>query len=145
MKIAIYTSVQQEYRRVWAGFTRQLFDQLSPPFPPVDVVRFDGCLKGDTVHLRLNFLLFKQDWISLIVEQQETDQEIYFIDQGTKLPFFLSSWHHKHRIIRDGNHTRIADEITFRTPTLLTDFLLYPVFYGLFAYRRPVYKRIFKP
>jgi ligand-binding SRPBCC domain-containing protein len=145
MKISIYTSVQQDYRRVWAGFTRQLFDQLSPPFPPVDVVRFDGCMKGDTVHLRLNFLLFKQDWISLIIEQHETNQEIYFIDKGTKLPFFLSEWHHKHRIIRDGNHTRIADEITFRTPTRLTDFLLYPVFYGLFAYRGPVYKRIFKP
>ncbi|GAB3898344.1 hypothetical protein GCM10028803_17640 [Larkinella knui] len=144
MKITLYTPVQQDYRRVWAGFTRQLFDQLSPPFPPVEVVRFDGCLTGDTVHLRLNFLLFKQNWISAIIEQQETDQEIYFVDKGTELPFFLAYWHHKHRIIREGDHTRIGDEITFRTPTRLTDFLLYPVMYGLFAYRKPIYKRVFK-
>jgi ligand-binding SRPBCC domain-containing protein len=144
MKISLYTPVNQDYRRVWAGFTRQLFDQLSPPFPPVKVVRFDGCRKGDTVHLRLNFLLFKQDWISLITEQQETNQEIYFIDKGTKLPFFLTFWQHKHRIIRNGDHTRIADEINYRTPTLLTDFLIYPIMYGLFAYRKPIYKRYFQ-
>jgi ligand-binding SRPBCC domain-containing protein len=144
MKISLSTPVQHNYRQVWAGFTRELFDQLSPPFPPVKVVRFDGCQKGDTVHLRLNFLIFKLDWISSIIDQETTDQEIYFIDKGTKLPFFLSYWHHKHRIIRDGDHSRIVDEITFRTPTLLTDFLIYPVMYGLFAYRKPIYRSVFK-
>ncbi|GAB3919300.1 SRPBCC family protein [Larkinella terrae] len=145
MKISIETTVKQDYRRVWAGFTQELFDQLSPPFPPVKVVRFDGCRKGDIVHLRLNFLLFRQDWISCIIDQQETEQEIYFIDEGIQLPFFLSYWHHKHRIIKQGNYTCIADEINFRTPTLLTDFLIYPIMYGLFAYRKPIYKRFFKP
>ncbi|RRB02743.1 SRPBCC family protein [Larkinella rosea] len=145
MKISLYTSVEQDYRQVWAGFTQTLFDQLSPPFPPVKVVRFDGCQKGDMVHLRLNFLLFRQDWISRITDQQATDQEIYFIDEGIQLPFFLAYWHHKHRIIRDGDQTRIADEIHFRTPSRLTDFLLYPIMYGLFAYRKPIYKRFFKP
>lgn len=130
--------------QVWDGFTLRLFNQLNPPFPPVAVVRFDGCRKGDTVHLRLNFLLFKQDWTSLITEQQTTEQEIYFIDQGVKLPFFLAYWQHKHRIIRAGSHARIADEVTFRTPTRLTDYLLYPILYGLFAYRKPIYRRYFK-
>lgn len=144
MNITLTTTVQQDYRRVWAGFNQRLFDQLNPPFPPVKVVRFDGCRTGDVVHLRLNFLLFRQDWISSIVEQDETDREIYFIDKGVELPFFLASWQHRHRIIRDGDHTRITDEITFRTPTRLTDFLLYPILYGLFAYRKPVYKRFFR-
>ncbi|RAJ99936.1 ligand-binding SRPBCC domain-containing protein [Larkinella arboricola] len=144
MQVIIQTRVEQPMHRVWDGFTLHLFNQLSPPFPPVNVVRFDGCLKGDTVHLQLNFLLFKQDWISAITEQQETDQEIYFIDRGTKLPFFLAYWQHKHRLIREGTHTRIADEVTFRTPTRLTDFLMYPIMYGLFAYRKPIYKRYFR-
>ncbi|MGA0558021.1 SRPBCC family protein [Larkinella sp. VNQ87] len=144
MKISLYTTVEQDYQRVWAGFDLRLFNKLSPPFPPVKVVRFDGCLKGDTVHLRLNFLLFKQDWISLIIDQQETEEEIFFIDKGTQLPFFLAFWQHKHRIIRQGNQTRIGDEITFRTPTRLTDVLLYPLFYALFAYRKPIYKKTFR-
>ncbi|GAB3269978.1 hypothetical protein GCM10027347_40360 [Larkinella harenae] len=144
MQIKLITPVQQDYQRVWTGFTRRLFEQLNPPFPPVKVVRFDGCRKGDVVHVQLNFLLFKQDWISSITEQQETEREIYFIDRGVKLPFFLTYWQHRHRIIRDGAHTRIADEITFRTPTRLTDFLMFPILYGLFAYRKPVYKRFFR-
>ncbi|GAB3335580.1 hypothetical protein GCM10027299_44700 [Larkinella ripae] len=143
MKIRIATTVQQEYRRVWAGFDRTLLEKLSPPFPPVKIVRFDGSRKGDLVHLRLNLLLFSQDWISRIIDQEETGSEIYFIDQGVKLPFFLTYWRHKHRIIRHGDHTRIADEISFRTPTILTDFLIYPIMYGLFAYRKPIYKQLF--
>ena len=64
LNLILDTPVHQSVSEVWSGFDRQLFDQLSPPFPPVDVVRFDGCLRGDVVHLRLNFLLFKQDWTS---------------------------------------------------------------------------------
>lgn len=144
MKLTLQTYVGQPLRQVWVGFDRNLFDKLSPPFPPVEVVRFDGCLKGDVVQLRLNFLLFKQDWISLITDQQETVDEIYFIDEGTKLPFFLSYWHHRHRLLRDSNGgTIIIDDITFRTPTRLTDFLFYPLLWLQFAYRKPIYRRIF--
>ncbi|WP_128544157.1 SRPBCC family protein [Larkinella soli] len=144
MKITIRTTVESDYRQVWAGFTRDLFDALSPPFPPVRVVRFDGCLRGDVVHLELNFLFFRQNWISQIIDQQELPDEIFFIDQGTRLPFFLSYWHHKHRIIRKGKGTVIADEIHFRTPSRLTDFLLYPLMYAQFAYRIPIYRKYFR-
>lgn len=144
MHILLTTQVQQPVDQVWAGFDRTLFDQLSPPFPPVDVVRFDGCLKGDVVQLRLNFLVFSQEWTSHIVDQQTTTNEIYFVDQGTKLPFFLAYWHHRHRLLRDSSGgTRIVDDITFRTPYRLTDFLLYPVMWLQFAYRKPIYRRIF--
>lgn len=144
MHILLTTQVQQPVDQVWAGFDRTLFDQLSPPFPPVDVVRFDGCLKGDVVQLRLNFLVFSQEWTSHIIDQQTTTNEIYFVDQGTKLPFFLAYWHHRHRLLRDSSGgTRIVDDITFRTPYRLTDFLLYPVMWLQFAYRKPIYRRIF--
>ena len=143
MKLTIQTSVQQSYQQVWAGFTKDLFTKLSPPFPPVKVIRFDGCLKGDIVELELNFLVFKQSWKSLITNQQTTDVDIFFLDEGIKLPFFLSSWRHYHRIIKDSNNTIIADEIEFRTPTILTDYLLYPLLWAQFAYRKPIYRSVF--
>lgn len=143
MKLILRTSVHQSYQEVWKGFNEPLFRRLNPPFPPVRVIRFDGCLKGDTVELELNFFLFKQRWKSEIVEQQTGDTEIFFIDQGVKLPFFLSYWRHRHRIIKDGEHTVIADEIEFRTPFFLTDYLFYPLLYGQFLYRKPVYRKVF--
>lgn len=148
MRFCLETQVSQSLPRVWAGFNRPLFERLSPPFPPVEVIRFDGCRQGDVVHLRLNFLLFRQDWISLIVDQQSHANEIYFVDQGTQLPFFLTFWQHRHRLLpvsadaADGQ-TLIIDDVTFRTPFLLTDYLLYPLLWLQFAYRKPIYRRWF--
>ncbi|NBB20109.1 hypothetical protein GVN20_12160 [Runella sp. CRIBMP] len=143
MKLILKTTVQQSYLQVWRGFDETLFRRLSPPFPPVRVVRFDGCLKGNIVELELNFFLFKQLWTSKITEQQGNVEEVFFIDEGVKLPFFLSYWRHHHRIIKDGEHTIIADEIEFRTPSILTDYLFYPLLYGQFLYRKPIYRNVF--
>jgi len=143
MKLTIRTPVTAPLSVVWAGFDRDLFNRLSPPFPPVKVLRFDGCMTGDVVSLELDFIFFKQVWDSDIIDQQTTDGEIYFIDQGTKLPFFLKAWHHKHRLIRQGEGTVIADEITFQTPSRLLDYVMYPLMWAQFAYRKPIYKRVF--
>ncbi|HEY0110143.1 MAG TPA: hypothetical protein VGB67_10975 [Fibrella sp.] len=143
MKITIRTYVNCPLPAVWAGFDQSLFNRLSPPFPPVRVLRFDGCMTGDVVSLELNFILFRQVWNSDIIDQKETEDEIYFIDQGTKLPFFLKAWHHKHRLIRQGEGTVIADEITFQTPNRLLDYVMYPLMWVQFAYRKPIYRRAF--
>ncbi len=144
MKIKLRTPVAASLPAVWRGFDESLFKKLSPPFPPVKLVRYDGSHVGDVVSLELNFIFFKQKWTSHIVEQQETQEEIYFIDKGVKLPFFLAFWQHKHRLIRDpAGGTIIADEIEYRTPFLLFDYLMYPVMWGQFAYRGPIYKRVF--
>ncbi|MDF7816269.1 hypothetical protein P1X15_01645 [Runella sp. MFBS21] len=146
MKLHLRTSVLQSYQQVWEGFDEALFRQLSPPFPPVRVVRFEGCTEGDIVELELNFLFFRQRWTSLIVEQQASTDEIYFVDEGIKLPFFLRYWHHRHRIIQKTTSTTIiADEIEYRTPSLLTDYLFYPLLWAQFAYRKPIYRRYFRP
>ena len=144
MNIKISTKVNQSLLKVWEGFNLELFSKLAPPFPPVEVKEFGGCLKGDKVHLELNFILFKQDWISDIVDQKRTETEIYFIDEGTKLPFFLSYWKHKHRLVKDNEGTLIIDEINFKTPTILTDYLFYPLMYLQFLYRKPIYKKVFE-
>lgn len=144
MHLLLKTPVRQPLSAVWAGFDQALFDQLSPPFPPVDVIRFDGCRTGDVVHLRLNFLIFHQNWISVITDQQISPNEVYFIDQGTRLPFFLTAWHHRHRLVSDpAGGTVIVDDIRYQTPFWLTDYLLFPLIWLQFAYRKPIYKRIF--
>lgn len=144
MKVEIKTKVNQSLLNVWKGFDLSLFKALSPPFPPVIVRQFDGCLEGDIVHLELNFILFKQDWISSIIEQKTTDSKIYFIDKGTKLPFFLKYWHHQHTMLSEESGTVIIDEITFNTPFILMDYLMYPLLYLQFLYRKPIYKRYFQ-
>ncbi len=143
MRIKITTPVRQPYKQVARGFDKKLFTSLNPPFPPVKLLRFDGSTRGDEVHLQLNFLLFTQVWKSLITENAENEEEIYFIDKGIQLPFFLSYWQHTHRIKRVGPHTHIIDDISFRTPFLLFDLLMYPVMYLQFLYRKPLYKKYF--
>ena len=43
-----------------------------------------------------------------------------------------------------GKMGKIIDEIEFRTPTILTDYIFYPILYLQFLYRKPIYQRIFK-
>lgn len=144
MKLTIETKVDENYLNVKDGFTESLFSKLSPPFPPVKLLRFDGTAKGDLVTLELNFLLFKQKWASRIIEDKTDEKEFYFIDKGVELPFFLRTWSHKHRINRIGNAAIIRDEIEYSAPFGLLSLLLYPAMLLQFAYRIPIYKKVFK-
>ncbi|MCH6233873.1 SRPBCC family protein [Cognataquiflexum rubidum] len=144
MKINIETAVEQDYLQVKEGFNESLFTKLSPPFPPVKLLRFDGSKKGDVVTLELNFIFFKQKWTSLITEDHTDEKEFFFVDQGTALPFFLQEWRHKHRIIKNGKGSIIRDEITFKAKPGLLGIFLYPAMYLQFLYRNPIYKKCFK-
>jgi ligand-binding SRPBCC domain-containing protein len=143
MKLIIITTVNQSYLQVKAGFNETLFKELSPPFPPVKLLRFDGSTKGDLVTLELNFIFFKQKWTSEIVADLTDENEFYFIDKGIQLPFFLKKWTHKHRILKDGERSIIRDEIDYEAPFGLLTWLLYPALFLQFTYRKPIYKKIF--
>ena len=143
MNIRISTLVNEDYRRVFAQFNRDLFVRLSPPFPPVRLLRFDGSRVNDEVHLELNFLVRKEKWISVITDQQADAEEIYFVDEGRQLPFFFESWRHKHRIIRRGSQSLIVDDITFQCKWKLLNYIMLPFLYLQFLYRKPIYKRFF--
>lgn len=144
MQFSVKTLVEQPIARVFAGFDQSLFLKLAPPFPPVKLLRFDGCAPQDQVHLRLSFIFFAQTWESLITAQHQDANEIYFIDEGVKLPFFLKKWRHKHRIVQqDAQSSWIIDEISFDTPFWLPRWLLFPSLYAMFAYRKPIYRRYF--
>ena len=144
MKINISTSVDKNYREVKEGFTEKLFQKLSPPFPPVKLLRFDGSSKGDIVSLELNFLIFRQKWTSEITADHTDEKEFFFIDEGIELPFFLKKWKHKHRVIKQGKGSLIKDEIEYQGKFGLMSLLLFPLLYGQFLYRKPIYKRFFK-
>jgi ligand-binding SRPBCC domain-containing protein len=144
MQIQIETPVGQSYLDVKDGFNETLFKKLSPPFPPVKLLRFDGSRKGDLVTLELNFIFFKQKWTSEIIQDSTTDLEFSFVDQGVELPFFLKKWKHRHRVISSGIGSVIRDEIEYEAPFRLLTYALYPALWLQFAFRRPIYKKIFK-
>jgi ligand-binding SRPBCC domain-containing protein len=144
MHIQIKTLVENSLKETFDGFNEDLFLKLAPPFPPVKLLRFDGCKTNDRVVLKLNFMFFSQIWESLITDDSITANEIYFIDEGVKLPFFLKKWHHRHILKSQGKKTLIIDDIHFSSPFWITDILLYPVLYLQFAYRIPIYKKCFK-
>ena len=129
MKLFIKTTVKQPILKVWEGFDESLFVKLAPPFPSVKLLQFDGSKKGDRVGLELNFLLFRQKWVSDIIEHNENEDQIFFIDKGVILPFFLKTWQHKHILKREGDGTEIIDDIRYSTGTLLTDILMFPALY----------------
>ena len=144
MKLEVRTTVNASLEQVKEGFTRELFLQLNPPFPPVRLLEFGGCKTGDRVQLELNFLLFKQVWISDITEEKEEMGKWYFVDQGTKLPFFLKSWKHHHEVRANEEGTTIVDSISFATGTRLTDLIMYFPLYAQFLYRKPIYRKLFR-
>lgn len=144
MKINIFTKVELDYLQVKEGFDEKLFSKLSPPFPPVKLLRFDGSKKGDIVSLELNFLLFKQVWTSEITEDKTNESEFFFVDKGVKLPFFLKNWEHRHHVVKNGDASIIKDEIYFEGSNSIMTVLLFPALWLQFMYRKPIYKKVFK-
>lgn len=144
MRILITTDVEAGFEHVRQNFDQRLLEKVSPPFPPTRLLRYDGNQPGGEVHVELNFIFFRQVWKSQIKSYLADGRQMVFTDEGTQLPFFLAYWHHRHGVEARGSGSRITDDITFRTPTRLTDYLLYPLMYVQFAYRKPMYRKYFK-
>jgi ligand-binding SRPBCC domain-containing protein len=143
MKIYLETEVEQNWKEVWKKFDKQLFIKLSPPFPKVNILQFDGSKQGDLVKLEINFVFFKQIWESYISESVEKEDSAYFIDIGSQLPFFLKYWKHQHLIVKKGEKTLIIDNINFQSYSF-ANWFVYPLLYLQFWMRKPIYKKYFK-
>lgn len=145
MRLQLKTDVNQSLRQVAAGFNEKLFKALAPPFPRLELNRFDGSVQGNIVAMTLHIGPFKQKWVSEIVANGESEKEWYFIDEGRKLPKPLTFWQHRHRLRRlSSGGTRIIDDITYSTGNWFLDSLLYPALLAQFLYRKPVYKKFFR-
>ena len=144
MKIKIKTRVEGDFRSVAKAFDLQLFEYLVPPFTKVNIRAFTGSKKGDRVHVEFLFPL-KTEWVSAITEDGESDQEVYFTDEGTTLPPGLGYWKHKHSVLKhESDSSIIVDDIEFKGSNKLLDYLLYIPLWITFSMRIPMYKRYFK-
>lgn len=138
---SVRTRINAPMQDVWTQFDAALLSKLSPPFPKVRIVRFDGCQTGDLVSLELNLLVAKLIWTSQITDSIQNEDFCAFVDEGVKMPFGLTAWRHEHRIEKhDLKSCTIVDQISFKTNYLLLDFLLFPLFWGMIVYRIPLYK-----
>ena len=141
--ISIRTKLKNSiYKNIYSKFNADLFLKLAPPFPKVSLLRFDGCIKNDIVKIKLHFPFFSQVWESEIIENGEEYQCIWFVDKGTKLPFFISKWKHLHQIKQHQNDVIITDDIQFYCHNWLLTIIIYPVIYLQFLYRIPIYKKL---
>ncbi|QCR25138.1 hypothetical protein [Pontibacter sp. SGAir0037] len=143
MRLHLKTTVQQDFRHVFDAFDEKLFLALSPPYPRLKLLRFDGSAPGDIVAVEMLTGFSRHCWTSLITEREVTDTDAYFVDEGQELPAPLQTWHHKHLVSKHGNGAIIHDIITFSTGNKLLDQLLYPLMLAQFSMRKPVYKKLF--
>lgn len=144
MKIKIKTEVKGNYKNIAAGFDLQLFEYLVPPFTKVKIKEFTGSKKGDRVHVQFIFPM-KTEWISAITADGSDEHEVFFVDEGVKLPPGLGYWKHRHVIQKSGPHTSlIIDDIEFKGSNRILDYLLYLPLWITFSMRIPMYKRYFK-
>lgn len=143
-RILIEHQVAGRVPEVFAGFTKELFDHLTPAFPPAKLLRYDGNQVGDEVHIRLGLPPVAVTWVSVITKHEAGKREAYFVDEGVKLPPPLTFWRHKHLLVQtDAETVSILEDITFATGNKLTSALMYPVLYAQFAARGPLYKSYF--
>ncbi len=142
-RFIIKTPVAKTIDQVREGFNLSLFKALKPPVIDLEVKRFDGCKKGDEIHLRVG-LGFKMDWVSLISDDDQSSDEWYFIDVGGKLPPPLKKWRHRHRVIkREAGGSTIVDDIHFSSGLLPLDLLIYYPLKIQFMLRSPIYRKVF--
>jgi ligand-binding SRPBCC domain-containing protein len=145
MHLYLRTHVAATPAQVSAGFTRELFLALAPPFPPFQLLRFDGCQRGDEVHIQMGVGPLSTRWNSLITDHGTTaDGTYYFVDEGQLLPTPLRYWQHRHLMqpAPDGG-CYIVEDIEYRTASTVLDRLLWPVMWAQFVWRRPIYQRWF--
>ena len=143
--ITIAVTVNTAKEKVVNGFNLKLFNFLSAGFPPVQVLRFDGCSVGNEVHLLLGPKPFGSKWISQITEATDTDLLWQFVDVGVALPFPLKRWRHTHSVLKISNsETKITDHMEFSSGLCLLDALLKPMLYAIFVKRKGLYKRFFE-
>lgn len=131
--------------QVFAGFTEELFKALKPPGMSLELLRFDGCDKGDEVHLKVGVWPLKEMWISKIIDQKKTKDAIYFVDEGSTLPMFFKTWKHTHWVkVNEKGGAIIVDEIDYTCKVPGMEYLLYPMMRWMFGIRTPIYQRFFK-
>ncbi|MFN8393472.1 MAG: hypothetical protein U0176_02220 [Bacteroidia bacterium] len=145
MRFLIKTAVKGEPRKVFAGFDHNLLLKLSPPGMRIDLIHADPAEKPDGyIHLKVTMLgIIRQEWKNRFSNYEINDDRCHFVDQGDMMPFPIKLWRHDHRVERLEGTTHIIDDVQYGTNFFLLDWLLFPVLWFQFRYRRPIYRRHF--
>lgn len=141
-RLLFKTQVPASLEEVKKGFNLQLFEALKPPVVNLKVERFDGCQKGDEVHLKVG-LGIMLPWISHITDDQESPDQWYFIDEGHRMPPPLKKWKHIHKVVRNDQGCQIIDDINYSCGNVIVDKIMRPILYLQFVTREGVYQKIF--
>ena len=129
---------------IFDGFTQELFDALSPSFPPAKLLRYDGNAIGDIVEIRLGIPPATVVWRSEITEYQRAEDKCLFTDEGRQLPPPLNYWVHRHRIEQVGEgRVAIIEDITFGTPFSWLTKVMKPIISAQFEARGDKYTAFF--
>ncbi len=143
-KLRFSCEVNSKLKDVVKAFDLPLFKKLAPPLVKMNILQFDGCLKGDEVKFSMNSFGIQQYWYGLILDDFISENEAYFIDVGKKLPWPLTAWHHKHGFkVTERATTEIIDELEFECNSKLMELVLVPLMIGYFSYRKIIYKKEF--
>jgi len=144
--LLITHQVKGQATDVFDGFTQNLFEVLTPSFPPAKLLRYDGNAVGDVVEIRLGMWPFTVDWRSEITAYTREKEKCLFIDEGRKLPPPLNFWVHRHRVEQVGEaQVAIIEDITFGTPFSWLTQLMKPIIGAQFEARGEKYSAFFNP
>lgn len=145
MKLIFETPIALPFEKIRDRFDQDLFLYLSPPLIPSRLKRFDGCKKGDEVHIELGPSPLSQQWVSLITSDETNERGWSFIDEGKVLPWPLKYWKHHHRVDKiSETESMIVDDIQYEcAPAFLTP-VMKPFLWSVFAIRPARYKNFFK-
>lgn len=144
MNLILKAPVKGNYKDVMAAFDRKLFEALKPQYGQMEIVEFTGSRKGDKVHMKF-ISPVKAEWISDIVEDDVNEDRAWFVDVGTKLPWPLATWTHRHIVEKvDDEHAIIIDDITFTATNFILTTLLFPAIFLGFYPRKKIYQDYFK-
>lgn len=143
--LLLQTEVDGHFKDVFSKFDQTLFKALEPPLIGLKICRYDGNQIGDEIHLELELVGLKQQWVSLITDFSNNEFECFFIDEGKQLPPPLSYWRHKHSVKKiSESKSMIIDDIKYKCHGgQLVETALYPVMFAQFMARKPIYRKFF--
>jgi ligand-binding SRPBCC domain-containing protein len=145
MKLIFKTKISLPFQTIKEHFNQELFVYLAPGIIPFNLKRFDGCKPGDEVHIDLGVAPLKQNWVSIITSDENSEDGWSFVDEGRVLPWPLKYWKHHHRVDKiSENESCIVDDIIYEcSPSFLTP-IMKLFFWPMFAIRPKRYKKFFK-
>lgn len=145
MKLFFETLINLPFEDVRAQFNSKLFSALSRGIIPFKIERFDGCKKGDEIHIRVGLWPLEFKWVSIITFEETNAAGWSFIDEGKVLPWPLSHWHHHHRVDSiTATESKIVDDIEYKCSPVFLGQLIRPLMWILFSVRPKRYRKFFE-